>query len=366
MKILHIIPSLKKGGAERLAYDICYYLNQIPEIEVKLITFKENPLNKLCKDSFYKHVPSFYKPSITSKTIKEIYKLEQFIENFNPEIVHSHLWESEMLISNLNFENAKRVVHLHDNVMQLRKIKISIKKKNLTNGYEKRIFFKSKIDCILCISKDNLKFAKDVLPSTLRSKTIMLHNAISFNNFYLKKKRKLNTIKLINVSSFLDKKNQVFALEIVKKLVMMKYEVTIDFLGDGPYLKTCRELAKKLAITKNVNFLGNINDVKKYYEKANIYLHTAKYEPFGLVLLEAMAAGLPVISLDGRGNRDFINHNKNGFIFKTQNADVFTKQILKLVNNKKLYDDITKNGQETARIFDIKNYIKNLLKIYKY
>ena len=56
-------------------------------------------------------------------------------ENFNPEIVHSHLWESEMLISNLNFVNAKRVIHLHDNVMQLRKIKISIKKKNLTNGY---------------------------------------------------------------------------------------------------------------------------------------------------------------------------------------------------------------------------------------
>ena len=44
MKILHVIPEFRKGGAERLAYDICYYLNQIPEIDVKLITFKENPL----------------------------------------------------------------------------------------------------------------------------------------------------------------------------------------------------------------------------------------------------------------------------------------------------------------------------------
>ncbi len=366
MKILHIIPSLKKGGAERLAYDICYYLNQIPEIEVKLITFKENPLNKLCKDSFYKHIPSFYQPSITSRSNKSIKKLQQFINSFNPNIIHSHLWETEMLLSNLAFANVKRVIHLHDNVIQLRKIKIPINKKSLTNAYEKKIFLKSKIDCIISVSKDNLKFAREVLPNTLRSKIILLHNTISFNNFFQNKKRKLKPIRLINVGSFIKLKNQTFALEIVKELVMMNYKVTINFLGDGPYLNKCKELAKKLAISKNVNFLGNKDDVKKYYEKANIYLHTAKHEGFGIVLLEAMASGLPVVSLDSKGNRDFINHNKNGFIFKTQNTEAFANQILKLVNKQRLYDEIAKNGQGTARNFDIKNYIKNLLTIYKY
>ena len=365
MKILHVIPEFRKGGAERLAYDICYYLNQIPEIDVKLITFKENPLNKLCKDSFYKHIPSFYQPSITSRSKKSIERLQQFINSFNPDVVHSHLWETEMLLSKLKFINAKRIVHFHDNIKQLKKIKIPIKKKDITNLYEKKIFVKTELDYILTISKDNLEYAKKVLPNGLRKKIIKLPNAINFNNFFQNKKRKLESIKLINVSSFLDKKNQVFALEIVKELVIMNYNVNIDFLGKGPCLKNCKELAKSLGIVKSVNFKGNIENVKEFYEKANVYLHTAKYEPFGLVLLEAMATGLPVVCLDGKGNRDFIEHNKNGFIFKTQNAKIFANQILKLVKNKRLYNEIAINGQKTARNYDIKNYIENLLKIYK-
>jgi len=365
MKILHIIPEFRKGGAERLAYDICYYLNQIPEIDVKLITFKENPLNKLCKDSFYKHIPSFYQPSITSRSKKSIEKLQQFINSFNPDVVHSHLWETEMLLSKLKLINAKRIVHFHSNVKQLKKIKIPIKKKDITNLYEKKIFVKSELDYILTISKDNLEYAKKVLPNSLRKKIIKLPNAINFNKFFSVKEKKHSELNLINVGSFKDVKNQSFALEVVKELAIMNYKVTIAFLGDGPYLKKCRELAIKLSIAENVSFLGNISNVKKYYEKANVYLHTAKHEGFGLVLLEAMATRLPVVSLDSKGNRDFIEHNKNGFIFKTQNAKIFANQILKLVKNKRLYNEIAINGQKTARNYDIKNYIENLLKIYK-
>ena len=365
MKIVHIIPSLKKGGAERLAYDICYFLNQIPEIEVKLITFKENPFNKLCEDSFHRHIPSYYHPSISYKAKKNVKKLQQFINSFNPDIIHSHLWETEILLSALAIGKSKRIVHLHDNTIQLKKTIIPTNKKDLTDLFEKKIFLKNKIDSILCISNDNMRYANDVLPKNLNKKQVKLPNAICFNNFFYEKKRKLNNIKLINVSSFLEKKNQLFALAIVKELVLMNLNVSMVFLGDGPCLKKCKDLAKKLGIIEYVAFKGNVENVKDFYEESNIYLHTAKYEPFGLVLLESMAAGLPVVSLDGKGNRDFIENNKNGFIFKTQSVKIFANQILELVKNRTLYCEIAKNGQETARNYDIKNYIKSLLIIYK-
>ena len=144
MKIIHIIPELRKGGAERLAYDICNYLNSLPEIEIKLITFKNNLINHFGKASFHKHIPSFYKPSITSKSKKEVRQLQDFISSFKADIVHSHLWETEMLLSNLNFGKAKRIVHLHSNVKQLKKLNFQLEK-DFTNLYEKKIFLKAKL-----------------------------------------------------------------------------------------------------------------------------------------------------------------------------------------------------------------------------
>ena len=99
--------------------------------------------------------------------------------------------------------------------------------------------------------------------------------------------------------------------------------------------------------------------------ESNIYLHTATSEAFGLVILEAMAAGLPVITLDGKGNRDIVVNGENGYIFKNQDTCLFSDQIIELMKKKKLYEKISVNGQETAKGYDITNYTTKLMKLYK-
>ncbi len=364
MKIIHIIPELRKGGAERLAYEICNHLDSLPEIEIKLITFKNNLMNHLIKGSFHKHIPSFYKPSVTSKSKKEVRQLQDFINSFKADIIHSHLWETEMLLSNLNFGKAKRIVHLHSNLKQLKKIKLPVRKKDITNLYEKQKFFKSKIDSIFCVSKDNFSYTKKVLPKFLNYKQVLFPNAIDFNNFFSNKVRNVDGINLINVGRFIKLKNQELSLNIVKELDLLNLNVKMVFLGDGPYLKKCKDIAKNLGIHEKVTFMGNVENVKKHYENANIYLHTSTHESFGLVLLEAMASGLPVVCLNAKGNKEFIKHKKNGFIFDFQEIKLFTTQIISLINNNLTYNNIVKNGQETAKTYDIKNYIKKLLALY--
>tara|TARA_B110001450_G_scaffold256450_1_gene286993 strand:- start:2600 stop:2857 length:258 start_codon:yes stop_codon:yes gene_type:complete len=77
-----------------------------------------------------------------------------------------------------------------------------------------------------------------------------------------------------------------------------------------------------------------------------------------------MAAGLPVISLDGKGNRDIIQHKINGYIFQDQNAEKFGNQIIELISNMDLYQKISKNAKQFAQNYDIKNYTEKLIKIY--
>jgi glycosyltransferase involved in cell wall biosynthesis len=96
-----------------------------------------------------------------------------------------------------------------------------------------------------------------------------------------------------------------------------------------------------------------------------MYVHSATYEPFGLALIEAMAAGLPVITLDGGGNRDIIEQHKNGMMLFKQDAHEFAQAIHSLAEDENQYRSISNNAIEFARNYDIKNYVDKLLDLYE-
>ena len=77
-----------------------------------------------------------------------------------------------------------------------------------------------------------------------------------------------------------------------------------------------------------------------------------------------MAAGLPVITLDGGGNRDLIKEGQNGYLVRA-NSEAFAQQIVNLWNNKNLYKHIALFAQGFSKNFDIKTYIQQLLAIYE-
>jgi glycosyltransferase involved in cell wall biosynthesis len=105
--------------------------------------------------------------------------------------------------------------------------------------------------------------------------------------------------------------------------------------------------------------------VENYLFDCDLYVHSAIYEAFGLVLIEAMAAGLPVVCLDGKGNRAIMEDGKNGFIVYEQNAEMFAGKILELVNTPGLYPAMSIYAKEYAKKYDIKEYVDKLVAFYK-
>jgi glycosyltransferase involved in cell wall biosynthesis len=112
-------------------------------------------------------------------------------------------------------------------------------------------------------------------------------------------------------------------------------------------------------------FKGKVEKVEDYLEDSDIYLHSATYEPLGLVLLEAMAVGLPVITLDGKGNRDLIEEGKNGYMIYDQDPEKFAQKIIFLVKNKSKYAEISSYCKQYAEKYDIKEYVNKLYLLYK-
>lgn len=367
MNILHIIPSLQTGGAERLALDICIALQNRSGINVKLFVFKN--FIHFNVPSFVHIIPSSVSLSISKKNNLNVSLLQKEISKFKPDIIHTHLFEADLVARHVNYPSAKWFSHLHDNMPQLKTFSINtlFNKKLITNLYEKyilkKLIKKNGGNHFICISNDTLGFIGRVLST---SNHTLLYNAIDFNKFYNKKNyTENNSLELINIGSFQAKKNQKFLIEIVKVLKEKNIDIHLTLLGDGVLKNSVKQYCISLGLQDKITFKGNVQNVEENLKKSDIYLHSAYYEPFGLVLLEAMASGLPVITLDGKGNRDIIEEGKNGYMIFEQNAEKFVDVIINLWDNKKKMNEISKYANDYAKKFDIKSYVYNLLLLYK-
>jgi glycosyltransferase involved in cell wall biosynthesis len=367
MKILHIIPNLKKGGAERLALNIVSELQSTSNIEVQLITFRsENDYPFLSNSINWKVIPSSVIPSLLGKAIIEVQDLQAYIDAFQPDVIHSHLFETEMVLAHISLpQKTKRIVHFHDNIKQFRNFRFSslFNKSSLTEFYEKRIVLKgyAKNTSAICISKDTKQFADKVFPRNIT--TTLLHNAIDLARFQcIDTQIKNNEITIIG--SLVDKKGQQLAIDCIEELKSRGVLVRLNILGEGPNRSILQYQIEQLHLQDFVTLHGNVEFPEQFLQRSRLYLHTAIYEPFGLVLIEAMACGLPVVCTDGKGNRDLIKESENGFMVWERNPKLLADKIEMLLKNESLYIEMSKNASVFASKFGIEKYVKSLLKLY--
>ena len=154
-------------------------------------------------------------------------------------------------------------------------------------------------------------------------------------------------------------------IEIASLLRTHEIDFELLILGDGPERAQLEEEIAVQGLTGLVQLLGNVNDVPFYLHQANLFIHPAIYEPFGLVLLEAMAAGLPVISLDGGGNRDILVDGKNGFLISSNDPQLFVEKILHLSSHPNQYVMMSEFAQSFSKQYDISTYIDQLIEFYQ-
>jgi glycosyltransferase involved in cell wall biosynthesis len=371
IKILHIIPTLNKGGAERLTIDICNQLAKRDDCEVKLILLRNEI--EYSMDFHFKYIitNSNVKLSLIKKNQYQLDEINDIINDFKPNVIHSHLFEAEILSRAYLFRGITYVSHVHDNIIQFEKFKfLPLLKSRITNLYEKYWLINRYKRCrnyFISISNDAYSFVNQNLTKKSFIENKLIFNAIDFNKFYNVNNlsRPIDTIKIVSVGSLVDKKNQILLVEIAQILKNLNLDFTIDILGEGPNRNKIQEYIDQLGLKTHVFLHGNVEEVEHFLSASTYFMHTALYEPFGLVILEAMAAGLPVISLDGKGNRDLIIDGENGFMIHQNNPQLFVDQLLKLHNDKALYRDIQKNSIEFSKKYNIENYTNELLKFYK-
>ncbi len=218
---------------------------------------------------------------------------------------------------------------------------------------------------IICVSEYDRKLALKYsvgLPEQL----VTIHNGIPvLEDTEVRRLDNDNKVKMIMVARFSEQKDQQLLLKVASQLnIDSNFE--IDFVGDGPLLSATEELARKLQISDKVRFLGARTDVPELLEKAHIFVLTSNWEGFPITILEAMRAGLPVITSDVGGCKEAVIDGITGYLIPRGDAETLRVRLETLIGNLELRQQMGMAGYERfIEKFTFDGMLTKTVKVYE-
>ena len=137
-------------------------------------------------------------------------------------------------------------------------------------------------------------------------------------------------LRLLMVSRMDDAKDHTTLLQAVAKLQAQGLKLDLTLAGDGPERPNYQTMVQQLGIAERVHFMGNCTTVEDEMVKADVLVHSTRTEGMPNVLLEAMAARLPIIASEIPPCREVLNNGRAGLLFEGEHVESLMEAIRKL------------------------------------
>ncbi len=154
-------------------------------------------------------------------------------------------------------------------------------------------------------------------------------------------------------------------IKIIPRLSEISQLFRLVIVGDGPDGKMLESMVKNLGLERKVHLVGRKSqeELATYLAAAGIFVLNSGYEGFSHQILEAMAAGTPVIATAVGGNKEVIRQGKNGFMVKYQDEFNLIEAIKSLWENPELREEFKKEGKKTAEHFSSEKMFEETIKV---
>ncbi|SMC95150.1 glycosyltransferase [Pedobacter nyackensis] len=313
-KIIHIIGSLTKGGAERFVVDLCNELAKEDRNEVYLVSIcKDNP-----KDNFINDIHSDVQFISFNKergfSFSVFLKLTRWLKNERPDIVHSHLNGFEYLTLYLLQTSNTRFFHtIHSNA--------EFECPNYIIKTFRKIFFRTNKVCPITISEDGSKTFRSYYHL---SNDILIENGrpdilptIEYNHLVKKYRSNTDSFLLLHVGSITAPKNQELLIKAVLEFnAREEKKCKLLIIGE---IKDTIIYERLIQIVNNndyIEFLGGKQNVVDYLNIADAFCLSSSFEGMPISLIEALSVGCIPICTPVGGITQMISHGKTGFLSK--------------------------------------------------
>lgn len=370
--VLFVVDEKRMGGVSVLLEDILNMINiKNYSIDVLVLHNNGSMLNNLPKDvniiygtSYFEAIDYTLKEVLKSGDFKRIYHKIKVILDMKTGNIKNTIIRERKKILNKNYDveiafkdgftalftifgNSKTKIHwLH----------YEYKKINPNAKYDK--LFKRilpKFDKIIAVSEGVEQAFNKIYH--LENKTSIIPNLVNTDKIIKKSKEKSDVIlsksdiNFVSVGRLHIQKGYDILIEVVHDLNKSNFlpkNFKLRIYGDGPEKFTLNSLIRKYHLEDKIYLLGKVMNPYKYVKNSDLFILPSRYEPFGLVIIESMTLGVPVLATENHATSKIIQNGKNGYI--TENSYQGIYEGLKY---------LLENFQE------LKKYKKNL-KEYKY
>ncbi len=358
-KLLYITPRVDgTGGLQKvLSLKIKYLINYF-NFEVVLLT-----TNAQEDKSFY----DFNGITITHLSIKgqgPVYlynfskQIKEQIKSINPDIVIvADNGFKGVLVP--HFLSSKRTVFYERHISM---VEFLIKQDTLLNRINHRIIYKlmpllaRKFTAIVFLNKAmSLEFSS--------SQKHIIANPLSFTPVLSKE---AYPKKVIAVGRHTYQKGFDLLLKVWSEVVKVHPDWVLEIYGDNQGETALEEQAEKMKLTPYVHFFDPVSAIDEKYKQASFLLMTSRYEGFGLVLIEAMANGLPCIAFDcPTGPGEIIEDGSNGYLISDFNLVDYKNKVLHLMENEKSRKEMGENAIKSVDKYHIDTIMKQWDSLFK-
>lgn len=172
---------------------------------------------------------------------------------------------------------------------------------------------------------------------------------------------------LLHVGRVAHEKNMGFLLEVMAHLKPQRPDILFVICGEGPAQKSLRRQALKLGLADQVKFIGYLDretELQDCYRSADIFIFASRTETQGLVLLEAMALGVPLVSTAMMGTIDILSAGKGALVAEENVAD-FAQKTLRLLDDNALRIATGEAGREYAKSWTAPVTATRLVEVYE-
>lgn len=352
MKILHVITSLRTGGAEKLMVDLLPRIaSHGHEVELAVFSGEETPFLTMLQDKgitvhrFSETPRNVYSPANLSKLVT-------LIRGKGYDIVHTHNTSPQLFAAVASLVSKPVFVTTEHNTSNRRRNKPWLK------PFDRWLY--SRYSSIICISEEALVALRDYLGT--KDKYTLINNGVEIDTFLSEPKdiSKKDKFIITMVAAFRPQKDQD---TIIRALTHLPESFSLRLAGEGPRRAELEKLAQDLGVGSRVEFLGVRSDVAQVLRESDFVVMSSHYEGLSLSSVEGMASGRPFLASDVPGLHQVVDGA--GVLFPQSDDKALASALQRLASDPTEYRAVVDRCQSRARQFDISSTADGYCRLYE-
>ena len=354
IKVAIVLPYFGPGGAEKMVAQLAAGMD--PEaFHVEVFCVYGEPQNNQMEQQLQtKGIPIHYIRKGKGFSASAVVRLFRALDAFGPDVVHTHLYACVYA--------ALWPVLRHRPMLHTFHTLPEIENKRPVRRILTRWLVRKNIMTPVVLSASNQRMVAAYYGLSAEQVPVV-HNPVDLARFAEASGTTDDTFRFITVGRFSPEKNQQMMYRAFAGFLQKGYDARLVMLGKGEEEANLKSLAEELGIADRIDYAGYVNHVEHYLKNADVFLLSSHYEALPLAVLEAMAAGLPVISTDVGGIRDIVTDN--GLLISADDVNAMTQAMERLYLEPATRHRMADAAVRNVQAYDVSNTATGYAVLYR-